>query len=84
MASAVRVQGNALGDALFFNHSLRHLNVRNNSIHPYGAYCIAMAVRATGALESLNMLENPVGYAGGRALMGIVLDFGQELEVKMG
>lgn len=79
-----RPQGNAIGEALYFNKTLRYLNLRNNAIRPRAAYIIAMAVRYRRSLETLVMLENPVGYAGGRALMGVVLDYGSEVDIKMG
>ena len=51
---------------------------------PRAAYAIAMALRKRRQLEYLNILENPIGYAGGRAMMGVVLDFGDNIEIKMG
>jgi hypothetical protein len=78
------VQGLALGDALYHNGTLRRLNLRNNHIMPSAAYTIAMALRKQQQLEYLNILENPVGYAGGRALMGVALDHGHNIEIKMG
>jgi len=78
------IQGEVLGNSLFYNKTLRWLNLRNNQITPRAAYTIAMAVRHKQQLDYLNLLENPIGYAGGRAAMGIVLDMGHRLEVKLG
>ena len=73
-----------LGDALFFNKTIRRLNLRNNQVQPRAAYTIGMAVRRRQQLEYLNILENPIGYAGGRALMGVVLDYGHNIDIKLG
>ena len=77
-------QGNILAKTLYDNTTLRRLNICNNQITPRAAYSIAMALRKRQQLEYLNILENPIGYAGGRAMMGVVLDFGGNIQIKMG
>jgi Ran GTPase-activating protein (RanGAP) involved in mRNA processing and transport len=77
-------QGLTLANALYFNKTLRRLNITCNQIPPRAAYAIAMAMRTQQTLEFLSVEDNPVGYAGGRALMGVVLDFGHTVQVKMG
>lgn len=73
-----------MAKALYENTTLRRLNICNNQIMPRAAYAIAMALRKKKQLEYLNILENPIGYAGGRAMMGVALDLGGDLHIKMG
>ena len=71
--------GCALGRALLTNSTLRELIIKNNVIDPVACFTICVGARETTSLQYLNMDGNPVGEAGGRALMTIPLICGARL-----
>eukprot|EP00743_Colponemidia_sp_Colp-15_P005505 GILK01005921.1.p1 GENE.GILK01005921.1~~GILK01005921.1.p1 ORF type:complete len:710 (-),score=184.34 GILK01005921.1:174-2168(-) len=57
-----------LADAISVNHSISHLDLRNNRIGPNGATAIANALRQNTTLVHLDLRWNDIGPTGGSAL----------------
>lgn len=70
-----------MAHALFENHSLRRLNVKNNALTPMVAYCLLSSVRHHKRIEYLDLSGNNLGLEGGRQLMGLVLDSVGRLDI---
>jgi len=71
--------GNTLGRALLTNKCLKQLILKNNMIDPVACFTICVGARETTSLKFIDLDGNPVGEAGGRALMTIPLVCGGRL-----
>jgi hypothetical protein len=68
--------GEALGDAILENKSLRTLLLASNGFKSRACFVLCVSVIENLALQRMSLDSNPIGIAGSQALMNVPMNTG--------
>lgn len=71
----------ALGASLHAKNKLKAINLSNNNITPRGCFAIIAGLRNSSTVSYVNMSNNPIGEIGARAIMMLIMEYGDRIDI---